>query len=89
MNMKYNNMNKAYQQNLSKDEFIKIILKKQNKKPIPAPRKNVKEMVKQYGDNNIKPIPAVRTKNQFQLQNQGGIIFLNLMMIFFNQETQV
>ena len=29
--------------------------------PIPAPRKNVKKMIKEY-EENIKPIPPPRTK---------------------------
>ena len=40
---------------------------KQAEKPIPAPRKNVKEMVKQYEDKIIKPIPTVSTKKLAQI----------------------
>ena len=31
------------------------------RKPVPTPRKTVKELVKQY-ENNYKPVPAPRTK---------------------------
>ena len=73
------NMDKASLKKLSKSQLIKLLLKKDNKKqvqqkrrPIPTPRKSVKEMVKQYEENiilppaefrdNYKPIPAPRTK---------------------------
>ena len=50
---------------LSKLELIKLILKQQ--KPVPAPRKSVKDMVQQYEDNIIQPpIPAPRTKKPSQ-----------------------
>ena len=70
------NMNKASLKKLSKSQLIKLLLKKpvqQKRRPIPTPRKSVKEMVKQYEDNiiqppaefrdNYKPVPAPRTKN--------------------------
>ena len=36
--------------------------KKSMKRPIPAPRKNVKQMIKEYEENIITPIPPPRTK---------------------------
>ena len=64
------NMDKASLKKLSKSQLIKLLLKQENKKPvqqkrrpIPTPRKSVKEMVKQYEDNIIQPpVPAPRTK---------------------------
>ena len=63
------NMDKASLKKLSKSQLIKLLLKQENKKPvqqkrrpIPTPRKSVKEMVKQYQDNIIQPVPAPRTK---------------------------
>ena len=73
------NMDKASLKKLSKSQLIKLLLKNENKKPvpqkrrpIPTPRKSVKQMVKQYEDNiiqppaefrdNYKPVPAPRTK---------------------------
>ena len=73
------NMDKSSLKKLSKSKLIKLLLKNENKKPvptirrpIPTPRKSVKQMVKQYEDNiilppaefrnNYKPIPAPRTK---------------------------
>ena len=75
------NMDKASLKKLSKSQLIKLLLKQENKKPvqqkrrpIPTPRKSVKEMVKQYEDNiiqppaefrdNYKPVPAPRTKKK-------------------------
>ena len=75
------NMDKASLKKLSKSQLIKLLLKPENKKPvqqkrrpIPTPRKSVKEMVKQYENNIIqppaefrddyKPIPAPRTKKK-------------------------
>ena len=71
-------MDKASLKKLSKSELIKLLLKQDNKpvpqkrRPIPTPRKSVKQMVKQYEDNilqppaefrdNYKPVPAPRTK---------------------------
>ena len=74
-------------ENLSKSELINLLLKQHKpkniivddtkpvparKRPVPAPRKSVKDMVQQYEDNIIipppelrddyKPIPAPRTK---------------------------
>ena len=72
------NMDKSSLKKLSKSKLIKLLLKQENKpvpatrRPIPTPRKSVKQMVKQYEDNiiqpplefrnNYKPIPAPRTK---------------------------
>ena len=39
----------------------KPIPKPRTIKPIPAPRKNVKQMVQEYEDNIIPPIPKPRT----------------------------
>ena len=72
------NMNKASLKKLSKSQLIKLLMKQDNntpviqkRKPIPTPRKSVKEMVKRYEENiilppvqfrdNYKPVPAVRT----------------------------
>ena len=67
------NMDKASLEKLSKSELINLVLKKQ-KRPIPTPRKSVKDMVQQYEDNIIspppefrdKPIPIARTKKPLQ-----------------------
>ena len=69
------NMDKASLKKLSKSKLIKLLLKQDKpapRRPIPTPRKSVKEMVKQYEDNiiqppaefrdNYKPIPTPRTK---------------------------
>ena len=72
------NMNKASLKKLSKSQLIKLLLKQDKKpvqrRPVPTPRKRVKQMVKQYEDNiilppvefrnNYKPIPAPRTKRK-------------------------
>ena len=75
----YNNMNKSDLKKLSKSQLIQLLLKQdlemkkfELRKPIPAPRKSVKQMVKEYEDNIIlpplefrddyKPIPKPRTK---------------------------
>ena len=71
------NMNKASLKKLSKSQLIKLLMKQDNntpilqKRPVPAPRKSVKEMVKRYEENiilppmqfrdNYKPIPKQRT----------------------------
>ena len=79
-------MNKASLKKLSKSELINLLLKQEKKpkiineddtkpapkRPIPTPRKSVKDMVQKYEDNIIspppefrddyKPIPAPRTK---------------------------
>ena len=83
------NMNKSFLENLSKSELIKLLLKLNAIKPIkidkpspkpmrpvPTPRKSVKDMVQQYEDNIIipppefrddyKPIPLPRTKKPLQ-----------------------
>ena len=71
-------MNKASLKKLSKSQLIKLLMKQDNntpviqkRKPIPTPRKSVKEMVKRYEENiilppmqfrdNYKPIPKQRT----------------------------
>ena len=69
------NMDKASLKKLSKSQLIKLLLKQDKpapRRPIPTPRKSVKQMVKQYENNiiqppaefrdNYKPIPAPRTK---------------------------
>ena len=72
------NMDKASLKKLSKSQLIKLLMKQDNntpviqkRKPIPTPRKSVKEMVKRYEENiilppmqfrdNYKPIPKQRT----------------------------
>ena len=77
-------MDKASLKKLSKSELIKLLLKQEKKKPVPAPRtyksrrpiptprKSVKQMAKEYEENiilppqefrdNYKPIPTPRTK---------------------------
>ena len=83
-------MDKASLKKLSKSELINLLLKHKKKpkiiivddtkpspkprRPVPTPRKSVKDMVQQYEDNIIslppefrddyKPIPAPRTKKQ-------------------------
>ena len=84
-------MDKKNLKKLSKSELIKLLLKQQKPKiivaddtkpvpalrrPIPTPRKSVKDMVQQYEDNiilppsefrdNYKPIPLPRTKKPLQ-----------------------
>ena len=71
------NMNKSFLEKLSKSELIELLLQKNEiiddkPRPVPTPRKSVKDMVQQYEDNIIspppefrddyKPIPATRTK---------------------------
>ena len=59
------NMDEKNLEKMSKLELIQLILKQQ--KPVPAPRKSVKDMVQQYEDNIIQPpIPAPRTKKPSQ-----------------------
>ena len=85
------NMDKASLEKLSKSELINLVLKQHKpkniivddtkpvpaqKRPIPTPRKSVKDMVQQYEDNVIspppqfrddyKPIPLPRTKKPLQ-----------------------
>ena len=71
-------MNKKDLKKLSKSELIKLLLKQENKKPVPAPRtkpvpaprrpiptprKSVNQMVQDYESNIIlPPVPAPRTK---------------------------
>ena len=71
--MSYNSMNKSDLEKLSKAELIDLLLNKKTKrKPIPTPRKSVKQMVTNYEKNIIlpptefrdKPIPLPRTKKQ-------------------------
>ena len=85
-------MDKASLKKLSKSELINLLLKQEKKpkiiivddtkpspklrRPVPTPRKSVKDMVQQYEDNiiipppefrnNYKPIPAPRTKKPLQ-----------------------
>ena len=71
----FSNINIMNKVEFSKSQLINLILQ-QNKtiKPIPRPRKSVKQMVQDYEDNIIepplefrddyKPIPAKRTKKQ-------------------------
>ena len=84
-------MDKASLKKLSKSELINLLLKQHKpkniivddtkpvparKRPIPTPRKSVKDMVQQYEDNIIipppkfrddyKPIPAPRTQKPLQ-----------------------
>ena len=70
-------MDKASLKKLRKSQLIKLLMKQDNntpisqKRPVPAPRKSVKEMVKRYEENiilppmqfrdNYKPIPKQRT----------------------------
>ena len=76
-----NNMNESSLKKLSKSQLIKLLLEQneelQSRKPIPAPRKSVKQMVQDYEDNIIlpplefrddyKPVPAPRTKKPVPL----------------------
>ena len=62
-----NNMNESSLKKLSKSQLIKLLLQQnaelQSRKPIPAPRKSVKQMVQDYEDNIIQPpTPKPRTK---------------------------
>ena len=74
-------MDKKNLKKLNKSELINLLLKQQKpspkpRRPVPTPRKSVKEMVQQYEDNIIspppefrddyKPIPAPRTKKPLQ-----------------------
>ena len=79
-------MDKKNLENLSKSELINLLLQQYKskivveddtkpvqarKRPVPTPRKSVKDMVQQYEDNIIiqpseKPIPAPRTKKPLQ-----------------------
>ena len=61
------NMNKSFLEKLSKSELIELLLQKNETindkpRPIPAPRKSVKDMVQQYEDNIISPPPEFRDK---------------------------
>ena len=77
-----NYMDKKSLKKLSKSELINLLLKQQKKpkivivddtKPVPAPRRSVKQMVQDYEDNIIlpplefrdRPVPAPRTKKPF------------------------
>ena len=63
-------MNKSDLEKLSKSQLIQLLLKQdlemkkfESRKPIPAPRKSVKQMVQEYEDNIIlPPTPKPRTK---------------------------
>ena len=77
-------MDKKNLKKLSKSKLINLLLKQHKSKivvlddtkPVPTPRKSVKDMVQQYKDNIIipppefrddyKPIPAPRTKKPLQ-----------------------
>ena len=52
-------MNKAELEKISKSELINLILQQNQKttkrKPIPTPRRSVKEMIQDYEENIIKP----------------------------------
>jgi len=52
--MDRNNLNK-----LSKQQLIELLLKKENK-PIPKPRKSVKQLVKEYENKTTQPPPRYR-----------------------------
>ena len=65
-------MNESSLKKLSKSQLIKLLLQQnaelQSRKPIPAPRKSVKQMVQDYEDNIIlPPVPASRTKKPVPL----------------------
>ena len=86
--MSYNSMNKSDLEKLSKSELIKLIIKQNTKpvpapraakqiRPIPKPRKSVKELVDYFERQRLpappsewlqeieqlnKPVPAPRTK---------------------------
>ena len=68
------NMDKSFLEKLSKSELVELILQKNETmndkpRPIPTPRKSVKDMVQKYEDNirdDHKPIPAPRTKKPLQ-----------------------
>ena len=80
-----NSMNKGDLKNLTKTQLINLILKQNAKpipkprttKPVPLPRKSVKQMVQDYEDNIIlpplefrddyKPVPLPRTKKPVPL----------------------
>ena len=52
----YNNMDKKSLEKLTKTQLIDILLNQARvKKPVPMPRKNVKQMVKEYEENIILP----------------------------------
>ena len=60
-------MNESSLKKLTKSQLIKLLLQHneelQLRKPIPAPRKSVKQMVQEYEDNIIlPPTPKPRTK---------------------------
>ena len=73
------NMDKTSLEKLSKSELINLVLEQMSPKPmrpIPTPRKSIKDMVQQYEDDVIspppqfrddyKPIPLPRTKKPLQ-----------------------
>ena len=57
-------MNESSLKKLTKSQLIKLLLQQnaelQSRKPIPAPRKSVKQMVQEYEDNIIQPPPEFR-----------------------------
>ena len=82
--MSTNNMETNTLNNLTKSQLINLVLKLnanieklQKQKPVPAPRKSVKQMVQEYEDNIIqpplefrddyKPVPLPRTKKPVPL----------------------
>ena len=84
-------MNKSYLEQLSKSELIELLLRKNKptpaprtktmvERPIPTPRKSVKQMVQEYEDNIIPPplefIEMIT--NQHQRQAQNNEIGLNI-----------
>ena len=66
-NISHYNMNKK---DLKK--LIKLLLKQEKKKPVPTPRKSVKQMVRDYEENIIlpqiefrdKPVPAGKSSER-------------------------
>ena len=61
------NMNESSLKKLTKSQLIKMLLQQneelQLRKPIPAPRKSVKQMVQDYEDNIIQP-PTPKPRNK-------------------------
>lgn len=71
-------MNKSDLEKLCKDELIKLLLNqqaRQSRRPIPSPRKSVKQLVQDYENDIIlpppefrdKPVPLPRTKKPIPL----------------------
>ena len=61
------NMDKSFLEKLSKSELIELLLQKNEiiddkPRPVPTPRKSVKDMVQQYEEKpSEKPVPEKRT----------------------------